>query len=72
MVNGLLSIVYRLFKYSAGAKMIILLSVGYSDNSGLDEIIFYGRYEHWGDQTVTYTYAWDGQIYKQVKEEISQ
>jgi hypothetical protein len=49
------------------------ITIGDMDNNGFDEIVFYGRLNHTGDLNtmVTYTYAWDGEFYKQIKEEIT-
>ncbi len=49
----------------------VKITIGDIDNKGIDEIIFYGRYEHWGDQMVTCTYSWDGKVYKETKEELA-
>lgn len=48
----------------------VKITIGDIDNNGIDEIMLYGRYEHFGNKMVTYTYAWDGKSYAKAKEEI--
>jgi hypothetical protein len=51
----------------------VKITIGDTDNNGIDEIMLYGRLNHRGDlkAMVTYTYAWDGQSYTKIKEEIT-
>ena len=51
----------------------VKIMIGDIDNNEFDEITFYGRLNHTDDLStmVTYTYTWDGEFYKQVKEEIT-
>ncbi|MFT3890497.1 MAG: VCBS repeat-containing protein [Anaerolineales bacterium] len=48
------------------------ISIGDVDRDNLDEIVFYGRIEHFEDKRATYTYGWDGYQYKRIKEEVVQ